>query len=81
MQKFCLALDLKESDQLINEYKTYHQNVWPEIIDSVKASGITVLDIYCTGNRLFMMIEADKDFSFDKKCRYCRRGSSDFGNK
>lgn len=67
MQKFCLALDLKEDVQLISEYKVYHKNVWPEIVASIRQSGIKVLDIYCTGNRLFMTIEADDDFSFDKK--------------
>jgi len=66
-QKFCLALDLKEDQKLIEEYKELHQNVWPEIIKSIKDSGINVLDIYCSGNRLFMIIEADADFTFDKK--------------
>ena len=66
-QKFCLALDLKEDETLIQEYKKLHEKVWPEIIDSIKNSGITVLDIYCTGNRLFMIIEADAGFTFEKK--------------
>ena len=66
-QKYCLALDLKEDTQLIAEYKSYHQNVWPEIIESIKDSGIEALDIYCVGNRMFMIIEAKEDFSFDKK--------------
>ncbi|KUJ62626.1 L-fucose mutarotase [Flavobacteriaceae bacterium CRH] len=66
-QKFCLALDLKEDPILIEEYKTLHQNIWPEITESIKSTGITVLDIYCTGNRLFMIIEADAEFSFEKK--------------
>ena len=66
-QKYCLALDLKDDEQLIAEYKAYHQNVWHEIIKSIKDSGITVLDIYCIGNRMFMIIEAGVDFSFEKK--------------
>ena len=66
-QKFCLALDLKDDQKLIEEYKELHQNVWPEIIKSIKDSGITVLDIYCSGNRLFMIIEANADFTFHKK--------------
>lgn len=66
-QKFCLALDLKDDPNLMTEYKDYHQNVWPEIIKSIKDSGITVLDIYCVGNRMFMIIEANADFSFEKK--------------
>ncbi len=67
MQKYCLALDLKEDPQLMAEYKAHHQKVWPEIIQSIKESGITLLDIYNVGNRMFMIIEADDDFSFKKK--------------
>lgn len=66
-QKFCLALDLKEDPNLIAEYKAYHQKVWPEIIQSIKDSGITLLEIYNVGNRMFMIIEANEKFSFEKK--------------
>ncbi len=66
-QKFCLALDLKDDPKLIAEYKEYHKNVWPEISKSIKDAGISVLDIYNTGNRMFMVIEADETFSFEKK--------------
>ena len=67
MKRFCLALDLKEDTKLIAEYESYHKNVWPEIIKSIKGSGIEVLDIYRTGNRMSMIIEANEDFSFEKK--------------
>jgi L-rhamnose mutarotase len=67
MQRYCLALDLKDDPALIAEYERYHQQIWPEIIDSIQSSGIEVLDIYRTGNRMFMIIEANDDFSFDKK--------------
>ena len=68
-QKYYLALDLKEDAQLISEYKSYHKTVWPEIIESIKESGIEVLDIYCVGNRIFMIIEANEEFSFDEKSK------------
>jgi L-rhamnose mutarotase len=67
MKKFCLTLDLKDDPQLIEEYIQYHQNVWPEILSTIKLSGINNMDIYCLGTRLVMMIEADNDFSFEKK--------------
>ena len=67
MQKFCLALDLKDDPALIAAYEAYHKNVWPEIVASIRNSGIELLDIYRTGNRLFMVIEANDEFSFDKK--------------
>ena len=68
-QKYCLALDLKEDVQFMKEYKAYHQNVWPEVIKSIKDSGIEVLDIYCVSDRMFMIIEANEGFSFDEKSK------------
>jgi len=65
--RYCLALDLKDDPQLIAAYDEYHQSVWPEIIDSIKSSGIKLLEIYRVSNRLFMIMEADADFSFEQK--------------
>ena len=65
--RYCLALDLKEDPQLIAAYDEYHRSVWPEIIDSIKASGIQQLEIYRVSNRLFMIIDASADFSFENK--------------
>lgn len=67
MKRYCLALDLKDDPKLIEEYENYHKNVWPEIIKSIKDSGIEFLDIYRTGNRMFMIIAVNDDFSFEKK--------------
>lgn len=67
MKKFCLALDLKDDFALIAAYEKHHQQVWPEIIQSIKDAGIEAMDIYRTGNRLFMIMEASDDFSFEKK--------------
>jgi L-rhamnose mutarotase len=69
MQRYCLALDLKDDPSLVAEYEQWHQQVWPEIIESITSTGIELLDIYRTGNRLFMIIEASDDFSFEKKAR------------
>ena len=65
--RYCFALDLKNDDSLIAEYERYHQKVWPEIIDSIKSAGITDMEIYRVSNRLFMIMETDENFSFEKK--------------
>ena len=67
MKQFCLALDLKDDELLIAEYEAYHRSVWPEISASIKNAGIEQMEIYRTGNRLFMIIIATDDFSFEKK--------------
>ena len=67
MIRYCLALDLKDDKQLIEEYEKYHQQVWPEIQKSIHDAGIINMEIYRTGNRLFMIMETDESFSFEKK--------------
>ena len=67
MKKFCLALDLIDDSELIAEYEKYHQNVWTEIKQSILDSGIINMEIYRVQNRLFMIVEADENFSFEAK--------------
>jgi L-rhamnose mutarotase len=67
MKRYCLALDLKDDPQLIKEYDEHHKNVWPEIIQSIKESGIESMEIYRVGNRLFMIMEVNDSFSFQRK--------------
>lgn len=67
MPRFCLALDLHDDKKLIEEYEAYHKNVWPEIKSSISDAGITNMEIYRTGNRLFMIMDTTSDFDFDRK--------------
>lgn len=67
MKRYCFALDLIDDEQLIAGYEAHHQKVWPEVLQSITASGIEVLDIYRTGNRLFMIMEVGPQFSFEQK--------------
>ncbi|HMU58619.1 MAG TPA: L-rhamnose mutarotase, partial [Chitinophagaceae bacterium] len=43
MPRYCLALDLKDDEALISAYEAHHRNVWPEVLDSIKGSGITTM--------------------------------------
>jgi len=67
LKRHCFALDLINDQELISEYKKHHENVWPEIVASIKNAGIETLDIYLVGNRLFMIMEVNASFSFEKK--------------
>ncbi|GAA4441113.1 L-fucose mutarotase [Pontibacter saemangeumensis] len=67
MKRYCLALDLKDDPALIAEYERWHKAIWPEIRQSILGAGITVMDIYRFGNRLFMIMETDDSFSFERK--------------
>ena len=42
-------------------------DVWPEILESIKSTGIENMEIYNLGDKLFMIIEVNDQFSFEKK--------------
>lgn len=69
MKRYCLALDLVDDARLISEYEHWHkrENAWPEIKKSILDAHIINMEIYRTGNRLFMIMETSDDFDFDKK--------------
>lgn len=67
MKRYCPALDLVDDPKLISEYEVYHLNGWPEIKRSIIGSGVLEMKIYHISNRLFMIIETEDDFSFEKK--------------
>lgn len=67
MRRFALALDLVDDPQLIAEYARYHESVWPEIKQSILASGVERMEIYRFSNRLLMVMEVDEAFSFSRK--------------
>jgi len=67
MKKYCLTVDLKDDVALIAEYEAYHKQIWPEIRSSIVDSGITDMQIFRLGNRLFMIMETKDDFSFEQK--------------
>ena len=67
IRRFCFTLDLKNDAALIGQYRNHHMKIWPEITESIKNSGIADMEIYLLGTRMFMIMEVDESFSFEKK--------------
>lgn len=67
MKRYVMALDLVDDPALIAEYVDIHRRVSAEIKKSITDAGVTVMDIYRFGNRLFMLMEVDDSFSFARK--------------
>lgn len=69
MKRYCLAVDLKDDPALIAEYEHWHksENARPAIMSSIKGAGIIDMQIYRTGNRLFMIMDTDEIFDFSRK--------------
>ncbi|MEM9983620.1 MAG: L-rhamnose mutarotase [Bacteroidota bacterium] len=70
-RRYCFACDLKDEPALIEAYERYHSKEahWPDIAESIKATGITNMEIYRMGNRLFMIMEVNEAFDFDQKAK------------
>ena len=68
-KRYCFSCDLKDSPELIRQYKEHHAtgNCWPEITKSIKDAGIEDMQIYLTGNRMFMIMEVNATFDPQKK--------------
>lgn len=68
-KRYCLAVDLVDDAALIAEYEYWHkaENGWPEIKASIIDSGIINMEIYRFTNRLFMIMDVDDTFSFERK--------------
>jgi L-rhamnose mutarotase len=71
MQRLVYALDLKDDPALIADYEAWHRadKIWPSVVASLKDSGLEELEIYRTGNRLVLIIEAPDDYSPEAKAR------------
>jgi L-rhamnose mutarotase len=63
-KRYCLALDLIDDNALIAAYEEWHEQVWPEILESITSSGIEQMEIYRISNRLFMIMDVNDNFSF-----------------
>jgi len=66
-RKYALALDLVNDPVFIKEYETYHERIPTEIQQSIQDAGVISMQIYRFENRLFMIMEVDDQFSFERK--------------
>gem|GEM_PF-1438090 len=64
---------MNDDPALIAEYKRYPKKIWPAITKSINDEGVRDLEIYLRGTRMFMMLEADDSFSFEKKAEADRK--------
>lgn len=68
-KRYCLTLDLKDDPALIGEYRHWHEgaNIWPEIPRGIKEVGIVGMEIYLLGTRMFMIMETEPEFDFERR--------------
>lgn len=61
-KRFCMSLDLIDSEEKIAQYRQLHQKIWPEVAAHIRHHGVTDMEIYQLGTRLVMVMEVDETF-------------------
>ena len=57
MRRHVLTVDLRDDPAAIATYRDYHQQVWPEVLESLRHAGVHSMDIRIHGRRLVMILE------------------------
>ena len=66
IKRYVQVLDLTDDPDMIREYKKWHSQEfhWKEIRDGIRAVGILEMEIYISGTRLVMIVDAPEDFDW-----------------
>lgn len=62
MKEFVYTCLLKDDPEIIRQYKDYHAAVWPEVVASLRATGVQTLRIYLLGRRVCMIVQTADDY-------------------
>lgn len=78
MERYAWKAIVKEGK--IDEYVKRHNEIWPELVDVLKAAGIKNYTIWNVGNELFGYYECEKGVQFaaetQAKSRWWTNGTS-----
>ena len=67
MKRVVQTIQIKDDPEIQRKYREYHDNAWPEVIESLREIGIDSLEIYLLGRRLVMVMETADDFDGEKQ--------------
>jgi L-rhamnose mutarotase len=62
MTSFGMTLLLKDDPEVVERYKRFHREPWPEVLTALRKIGVIEMKIYLIGRRLFMHMEAVEGF-------------------
>ena len=66
MKRYCQTLELYDDKELIEAYVAEHAQVWEEVKAGIREVGITDMQIYIDGNRLFMIMDTTDEFDMER---------------
>lgn len=67
-KRYCQMLEIADNPKLIELYKECHsqEKQWKEIRDGIRSVGILEMELYILGNKVFMIVDTEADFEWDK---------------
>jgi L-rhamnose mutarotase len=57
MTRHVFLVHLRDDPAAIAAYREHHQRVWPEVIESLRRSGVQQMDIHLLGRTAVMIVE------------------------
>jgi len=59
MNRHVLTVNLKDDPAAIEAYRRHHNQVWPEVLESLRREGVREMDIHLLGRQLVMVVELE----------------------
>lgn len=68
VKRYCQFLEISDDPRLIDLYKDCHNHTkaWREIREGIRQVGILEMEMYISGNKVFMIVETPVDFNWDE---------------
>jgi len=76
MNRHVLTVNLKDDPAAIDAYRRHHERVWPEVLESLRRSGVREMDIHLLGRQLVMVLELEDGLEIDRVFAAHRTSSS-----
>jgi L-rhamnose mutarotase len=57
MKRYVLTVNLRDDPAAVAAYREHHRRVWPEVVDSLRRSGVQRMDIHLLGRHLVMVVD------------------------
>ena len=65
MPRLAYTTFLKDDPELQRQYREYHDNAWPDVVECFRQLGVEDLHIWQNGRQLFMVAEVSGDFDLE----------------
>lgn len=67
VKRYCQYLEITDNPEIIRQYKECHneENHWKDVRDGIRQVGILEMEMYISGNKVFMIVETEPDFDWE----------------